>query len=151
MSNQLNDPIEKALARFREGYACSQAVLSAFAGEFGLPDDLALRLSATFGGGMGRLGEVCGAVTGAFMVLGLKAGNVTAEDRSSKERAYRLVGEFVNRFQDRHKTIICRELLGCELSTPEGMQRAKDGRLFTTLCPRVVQDAAEIVSLLLES
>ncbi len=151
MLNQLNDPIEKALARFREGYACSQAVLSAFAGEFGLPDDLALRLSATFGGGMGRLGEVCGAVTGAFMVLGLKAGNVTAEDRASKERAYGLVNEFVNRFRDRHETIICRELLGCELGTPEGMQRAKEGQLFTTVCLRVVQDAAEIVSRLLES
>jgi C_GCAxxG_C_C family probable redox protein len=151
MPEPLNYSVEHAVARFGEGYACSQAVLSAFAGEFGLSDDLALRLSASFGGGMGRIGEVCGAVTGAFMLLGLKAGNTTAADRTAKERTYALVGEFVTQFRARHKTIVCRELLGCELITPEGMQQAQEQQLFTKICPMVVRDAAEIVSGLLSS
>jgi C_GCAxxG_C_C family probable redox protein len=149
MSKLLNHSVKQAIARFEEGYACSQAILSAFAGEFGLSDDLALKLSAPFGGGMGRQGEVCGAVTGALMLIGLKTGNITATDRTAKEQTYTLVEEFVTQFRTRHKTIVCRELLGCELNTAEGMQQAKEQQLFTKICSKVVQDAAEIVSELL--
>ena len=150
MPKPLSSSIECATTRFKEGYACSQAVFSAFAGDFGLSDELALKLSAPFGGGMGRQGEVCGAVTGALMLIGLKSGNITAADRTAKEKTYSLVEEFTTRFRARHKTILCRELLGCELNTPEGFQQAKEQQLFIKVCPLVVQDAAEIVSGMLQ-
>ncbi len=100
---------------------------------------------------MGRMGETCGAVTGAFMVIGLRYGNVRAEDSQIKEKAYSLVREFVDQFQSRNETIGCRELLGCELSTPEGRELAREKNLFATICPKLVQDAAEIVEQILES
>ena len=108
-----------------------------------------MRLAAPFGGGMARMGETCGAVTGAFMVIGLQLGNTTAEDQESKERTYQLVREFVRRFAARHGSIKCRELLGCDLSTPEGWQRAREQGLFTTRCREFVRDSAQIVAELL--
>ena len=96
------------------------------------------------------MGETCGAVTGAFMVIGLKYGNSKAEDNPSKEKAYSLVREFADRFQSRNGTIGCRELLGCELSTPEGRALAREKNLFATICPKLVQDAAKIIEQILE-
>jgi C_GCAxxG_C_C family probable redox protein len=138
---------ETALSRFEEGFNCSQAVVSVFAGDLGLDEEAALRIAAGFGGGMGRMAETCGAVTGAIMVLGLRHGTATT-DRESKERTYQQVAEFVRRFKARNGTVICRELLGCDLSTPEGLQRAYDENLFTTLCPKFVQDAVEVLEVM---
>jgi C_GCAxxG_C_C family probable redox protein len=104
----------------------------------------ALRVASGFGGGMGCMGEACGAVTGAIMVLGLRHGAATA-DREAKEQVYQKVSEFIQRFKARNGTMTCRELLGCDISTPEGLQRMRDQGLFTTLCPRFVQDAVEIL------
>jgi C_GCAxxG_C_C family probable redox protein len=142
---------EIAVARFRDGYACSQAVFSAYAPQFDLAPELALRIATPFGAGMGCMGEVCGAVTGAFMVFGLKAGGSLAQDRASRDTTYGLVREFVERFQARHASILCRELLGCAIDTPDGLQAARERGLFDELCPKLVQDSAEIVAELLES
>ena len=135
---------ETALSRFAEGFNCSQAVVSAFAEDLGLEEETALRIATGFGGGMGRMAETCGAVTGAIMVLGLRHGAATP-DRAAKERAYQQVVEFVRRFKARNGTTTCRELLGCDIGTPEGLQRACDENLFTTLCPRFVRDAVEVL------
>ena len=91
----MTTPTDIAVARFQEGYACSQSVLSAYAPLFDLDPELALRIAAPFGGGMGCMGEVCGAVTGAFMVLGLKVGNTLAQDKASKEASYDLARELI--------------------------------------------------------
>jgi C_GCAxxG_C_C family probable redox protein len=144
-------PTEIALARFDEGFACSQSVFSAYAPLFDVDPELALRIAAPFGAGMGLMGEVCGAVSGAFMVLGLKAGNTLAQDQSSKQRSYDLAREFAERFRARHGSILCRELLGCAIDTPEGLQAARASGVFEELCPRLVQDSAEIVAELLEN
>lgn len=146
----MTTPTDIAAARFDEGYACSQSVFSAYAPLFDLDPELALRIAAPFGGGMGRMGEVCGAVTGAFMVLGLKAGNTLAQDRASKEASYDLAREFAERFRRRHRSILCRELLGIDISTSEGLQAARQRGLFKELCPMLVRDSAEIVAELLE-
>jgi len=105
----------------------------------------ALKVSQAFGGGMGQMGETCGAVTGAFMVIGLKYGRTRADDDEAKRKTYALVKEFSEKFKARNGTIICRELLGCDLSTSEGQRIAKSEGLFSTVCPRFVQDAAEIL------
>lgn len=143
------DRIEAAVTAFREGYACSQAVLAAYAETFGLDRPTALRLAAGLGGGMGRLAETCGAVTGAILVLGLRYGNASAADRAARELTYARVREFVARFRARHGSVTCRDLLGCDISTPEGWQQAKDQALTTSLCPRFVQEAAAILEELL--
>lgn len=139
-------PIDIARQRFREGYNCSQSVLLAFADEFALPPDLALRLAAPFGGGIGRTGDTCGAVTGALMVLGLRHGSTVASDQEAKDRQYQLARDLLAQFKRRHGSTLCRELLGCEIMTPEGRQRAHDRGLFDEICPRLVADAAELVS-----
>ncbi len=137
--------IDRVVSRFKEGFSCSQAILSTYGPEFGLNRDTALKVAGAFGAGMGRMCETCGAVTGAFMVLGLKYGKTLAKDEQSKEKTYSLVKEFVLRFKQRNGTIVCRELLGCDLSTPEGMKHVMEKKLISTLCPKLVQDAAEII------
>ena len=110
----------------------------------GLERDLALRVAGAFGGGMARMGETCGAVTGALMVIGLKHGMTQAKDEEARDKTYKLAQELATRFKDRHRSIICRELLGYDLSSPEGRKAAHDKGLFSTLCPELVRDAAEI-------
>ena len=141
---------ERAVTCFKEGFSCSQAVLATYGTQFGLSREMALKVAGAFGAGMGRMSETCGAVTGAFMVIGLKYGKTRAEDEHTKERAYSLVREFVERFKARHGSIICRELLGCDLSTPQGMTRAKEEKLIDTRCPLFIEDAVEILEELVE-
>ena len=141
--------IDTAVSRFAEGFNCSQAVLSAFAGDFGLDDATALKITSGFGGGMGRLADTCGAVTGAFMVLGLRYGQASS-DRDAKEVIYARVREFADRFKARNGSVACRDLLGCDIGTPEGFRHAKDEKLLTTLCPKFVRDACEILEEMLK-
>ena len=141
--------VEKAVSCFQEGFMCSQALLVAYADQFGMDRQTALKVSAAFGGGMGRMGEICGAVTGAFMVIGLKYGRIEVKDTESHEKTNRLVQEFVRRFKAVHESIVCRELLGCDLNTREGRKAFVDNKLRDTLCTKYVRDAAEIVGQLL--
>ena len=136
--------IEAATSRFAESYNCAQAVLSAYAACFGLDEETALRIASGFGGGMGRRAETCGAVTGALMVLGLKHGAVSP-DREAKERVYEQVREFAKRFKARNGSLLCRELLGCDIGTPEGLQQAGEADFVSKICPKFVRDAAEIL------
>jgi C_GCAxxG_C_C family probable redox protein len=141
--------VSKADACFKEGFACSQSVLSVFAPEFGLEREMALRVAGAFGGGMGRMGKTCGAVTGAFMVIGLKYGNTRAEDEETKEKAYELVNEFTKRFKARNEAIECRKLLGYDISTPEGYELIYEKGITKDLCPGFVRDAVEILEQIL--
>lgn len=141
--------VEQAVASFQDGLNCSQAVLSAHAERFGLQQDTARRVAAGMGGGMGRMGDTCGAVTGAFMVLGLMHGPVEAGDQQGKETTYAQVREFARQFESRNGSIVCRHLLECDISTPEGLAAARERKLFTTACPKFVRDAAEILEELL--
>ncbi len=139
-----------AVACFKEGCNCSQAVLSTYAPTLGLDRETALRVAAAFGGGMGRTGETCGAVSGALMVIGLRYGQSTAGDEEAKEKTYNLAGEFLKRFAARNDGCVkCRELLGRDVGSPEDRQAAREQGLFDTLCPKFVRDAAEIVEQLL--
>lgn len=140
----MND-VERAVSCFKSGFCCSQAIFSTYAPRFGVDRDTALKIATGFCGGMGRMGKTCGAVTGAFMLIGLKYGRTTIEDEEAKEKTYRLVREFAEKFTSRNGTIVCNDLLECDISTPEGHQLAEEKNIFDTLCPKLVQDAAEIV------
>ncbi|MFV9631467.1 MAG: C-GCAxxG-C-C family protein [Methanosarcinales archaeon] len=142
--------IECAVSCFKEGFSCSQALLSTYGPQFDLNREMALKVSGAFGGGIGHMGETCGAVTGVIMVIGLKYGKTRAENEQIEEKAYSLIQEFVDKFNSRNGSIICRELLGYDISTPEGMKLAKEKNLFITICPKLVQDAAEIIEQILE-
>jgi len=136
--------VATALARFAEGFNCAQAVFSVYAEHLGFDRDMALKLAAGFGGGMGCMAATCGAVTGAFMVLGLQFA-VATTDRQAKEAIYARIREFADRFKERNGSVVCRELLDCDISNPEELKRAKASGIFTTLCPKFVQDACEIL------
>jgi C_GCAxxG_C_C family probable redox protein len=125
-------------------------VLSSFGEEFGLDRELALKVAGAFGGGMARMGETCGAVTGALMVIGLKYGKTKAGDEGVREKTYEVVREFVKRFKSRHGSLLCRELLGYDLSSPGERTAASEKGLFTTLCPQFVRNAAEILEEMIE-
>lgn len=129
---------------FRSGCACSQAVLAPYCDRFGLDRAQAMRLAAGFAGGM-RAGETCGAATGAYMVLGLAHGGEPIDRIDGRKEVYAGVQEFSERFRARHGSLKCRDLLGCDTSTPEGSRQAHDQNLFQTLCPTFVGGACTIL------
>jgi C_GCAxxG_C_C family probable redox protein len=134
-----------ATTSFKNGYNCSQSVFSTFSSDFGLEKTQAYRVAAAFGGGMGRRGATCGAVTGALMVIGLKYGAVDAADKAAREKAYGMVNEFAEKFQARNDTLICNELLGVDISTTAGREFARKEGRFDSLCSKYVSDAVEIL------
>ncbi|MFH1908702.1 MAG: C-GCAxxG-C-C family protein [Chloroflexota bacterium] len=117
-------------------------MFTAFASEFGLPDETALKIAAPFGGGMARTGGTCGALTGGLMVIGLKAGYTTPD---GKDETYALARDFLRRFEQRHGALLCRELIGCDLSSPAGLLEARAKGVFNSVCPNLVRDSVEIV------
>lgn len=133
---------------FKKGYNCAQAVFLAFAEEMNLDENTAARLSSSFGGGMGKLREVCGAVSGALMVLGMMKGNTDPADDKAKAEHYARVQEFAAKFKAEHETIICRELLkNIELKkehTSEPEERTDDYYKVRP-CVYFVETAAKIV------
>jgi C_GCAxxG_C_C family probable redox protein len=130
---------------FRQGFSCSQAVLAAVSKPLGLDTDRALKLAQAFGGGMARMGLTCGAVTGAMLAIGLKYGRTRPEDEEAREKTYGLVHEFIRRFRDRHGSIVCRELIGVDLSSAQGHKQGEERGVFQDLCPKFVSDAVEIL------
>lgn len=140
---------DKAEACFNEGFNCCQAVLSTFCEDLGLKRDKALKIATGFGAGMAYMGETCGAVTGAFMVFGLKHGRTMVDDTSSKDKTYELIQEFVKEFKSKNNSVKCNELLGEDISKPEGLKKANDEGKFSIICPKVVREAAGIVEKLL--
>jgi len=136
---------EQAVACFKSDFSCSQAVFSTYAEQLGLDKQVALKISCAFGGGMARRAETCGAVTGALMVIGLKHGKARPDDNDAKDRTYALAGEFVERFKARHSSIVCRELLGCDIGTSEGKQTFDENKYEETRCSKFVADAATIL------
>lgn len=141
---------EKAIERFKNGFNCSQSVFSSFSEDFSLNDKISCLIASGFGGGMGRTAGVCGAVTGAFMVLGLKYGFSDGSDKEGKERIYQKVKEFIDNFKERNKSIICKDLIDCDISTEDGLKYAMENNLFSKVCPKFVEDAIDILKKMLE-
>jgi C_GCAxxG_C_C family probable redox protein len=124
---------------------CAQVVLSVFSEELGLDKGNALKVALAFGGGMGRTGGMCGAVTGACMVLGLREYPEIQTPAARKEKVYSLVQEFSRRFIALHTSTNCSTLLGYDLSTPEGLAAARANKASSTICPKLVADAVTIL------
>lgn len=138
---------EKALDYFDRKFHCSQAVLAAFADECNLTEKQALSLGACFGSGM-RKGEVCGACTGALMVLGAMYGQYDKADEKSRIVSNEVNDMMMNRFAEKNGSYLCNDLLKCDIKTKEGIEFALENKLFTEFCPLMVASAVEILSLI---
>lgn len=135
---------EIAAEYFSQGFNCSQSVFATFAEKYGLNKELALKIGCGFGGGM-RNAEVCGAVTGAIMVIGLRYGHIIGDDNDSKSLCYQKTVEFTTAFKNKNKSIICRDLLGYDISMPEQMDIAAEKGLFKTTCVEMICNAVELL------
>ncbi len=142
-----NDRVELAVELFSGGLACSQAILAVYGPLFGFDRDDAIRVARGFGGGMGRLSETCGAVTGAFMAISLK---FDGTDKQTKEDTYALMQEFARRFKEKHHSLNCTQLLGCDLGKQEDQAKFRELGRMQSHCICYVREAAEHLEELLE-
>ncbi len=148
------DHFERGHYYHDRGFGCAQAVIAAYCEDFNLDVETALKISTGFGSGMGRMGEVCGALTGGFMVLGLKYGKVNTDGSKygpATEMSYELVAKLAERFKEKNGTIFCKDLLGLDLSLPENREIAIERKYFVERCGKYIQDSIELLENLLET
>jgi C_GCAxxG_C_C family probable redox protein len=145
----MDDKIINAVNLFNSGYSCSQAVLAPFAEEFNLDIRHALKISGSFGGGIGGMGLTCGAATSAIMVIGLKYGSTDPEDSEAKNNAKAKGRKFLEEFKAKFSCVNCSELLNIDISIPENLENAKNSNAFDK-CPDFVKGAVEILEEILK-
>ena len=147
----MSERTQRAVELFKSGFNCSQSVFAAFAGEFGMDEETALKVSAGLGGGVGRAREVCGAVSGAAMLVGFRYGATDADDAESKARCYQVVQQIIAEFRESNPSIVCRELLA--LGEGENTNPTPEARTDTYYkkrpCVQLVEDAARAVEKIL--
>ena len=140
----MSEKTEKAKELFKQGYNCSQAVLGVFCEELGLDFDTAMKISSSFGGGMGRMREVCGTVSGMFMAAGL-AFATASDSATEKGEHYKRIQELAKRFKEKNGSIICRELLqGIESSNAPTPSERTETYYKKRPCVELVGDSVEI-------
>jgi len=142
--------IKIAEERFLNGFNCAQAIFTTYSEELGLTKEVASKIACAFGGGLASSGYVCGAVSGALMIIGLKYASPDAKEKESRKIVYAKAREFIKKFIERNGSIICKELLNCDISTPEGRKFAEEKKLFKKVCPKFIKDAAQILEELLK-
>lgn len=141
----MENKVTTALNSFQSGYNCAQSVILAYQEELGFDKNQAIGMSVGFGGGMGRLQEKCGAVTGAFLVIGMYSAKMHQDNLSRKNSSYAMIQQFDEKFKSIHQTTQCRELLNCDLRTDEGHSFAVENKLFEKICQKCIADALRIV------
>ena len=137
---------EKAVELFHTGYNCAQSVFCAFCEDFGMDFKTGLKLSSSFGGGMGRLREVCGAVSAMFMIAGLKFGYTEPNNDTIKQAHYERIQKLAAEFEEKHKTIICREILGLPKGKDSPVPSKRTEEYYASRpCEKCIADAARII------
>lgn len=134
--------VNQAVGQFKNGLLCSQAILTTYGPMFNVGEQQALRIARAFGGGMARLGQTCGAVSGAFIIMSLLSENV---DKQAKDATYARMRKLAAEFVDRNGSVNCLELLGCDLNTADGHAYFVEQGLMKSHCTKFVRDAAEII------
>ena len=134
--------VNEVMDCFNSGFDCSQAILSTYCEDFGLDKETALKISCGLAAGMARLGHTCGAVTGAYLVIGLRHGKFQPEDNHAKEKTFALIQEFERRFTEKNGSTNCRELLGVDLRYGD---KTLASERVQAICPALVKEAAEIL------
>ena len=142
----MNNKNETAVQKFTSGYNCAQSVLFACSDEIDIDKNTALKIAWAFGAGMGKKQEICGAITGGIMAISLKYSRFQNADNSTTDKIYSKTRELMDKFQGKHGTCKCSELLqGCNLSTDEGQKYIKENDLFNKTCVECVRSAATIL------
>lgn len=138
--------VEEAVKTFESGYTCAQSVFVTYADLFGIDRETALKLTSPMGGGIGRMREVCGAVSSMVLLAGLKEGNTDPANEEGKEKIYLLTRQLAEKFKQQHGTIICRELLGIEGMEKSAKPSERTESYYSTRpCSALVRTAAEII------
>jgi C_GCAxxG_C_C family probable redox protein len=140
---------DEAYRSFMSRFTCSAAVFSAFSDDLGLDPDTAKKIACGFGAGVSKTGNICGAVSGAIMVIGLKYGKTDVGDEAATEKTRALVRQFIREFTLKNGSVSCTDLLEHDLSDPEDYDAARDSGVFTSKCPALVRDAADILERIL--
>ena len=142
----MKNKTETALQKFASGYNCAQAVLYACSDDVNVDKNIALKISCGFGAGMGRKQEVCGAVTGGIIAIGAKYGRGEDDEQTATEKTYEKTKELLDKFQMKHGTIICLELLdGCNLMTEKGQKYFQENCLKNKICSECVCSVIQIL------
>ncbi len=142
--------VEKALSYFSDKFHCSQSVLAAYVDELNLTEEQALKIAYCFNSGM-RKGDVCGACAGALMVLGMKYGQSRKDDLESRAVANQKTTEFLDKFKSINGSYTCNDLLGCDITTREGICFATENNCFTEICPKLVASAVQILEEMIDN
>ena len=135
---------DSAVELFNSGFNCAQSVFAVFCEKYGMNKETALKTASGLGSGF-RSGEICGAASGAVLVIGLKYGQYITGDKDSKLNCNKKTEEFLSDFRMKNRSCVCREILGCDISTPEGRKQAQDMNLFKTVCVDMVKSAVSIL------
>ena len=136
---------DTAIDSFQSGYNCAQSVLKAFSEDLNLNEAQALNMASGFGAGMGRLQETCGAVTGAFMVIGLYNSLAFQLNENRNDITTKMIQEFQIRFKAKHGTTACKELLNCDLNTDEGQSMFQEKNLHKKVCQKCITDTVDLL------
>ncbi len=136
---------KKAAELFSSGFNCAQSVFASFAKEAGLTEEQALKITAGFGGGMGRMQHTCGAVVGAYLVISALNGSDDASSTEAREKTFRLVREFDRVFTAKHGSTNCRELIKYDLNSEEQRKEASEKGVFEVQCTGFVRDAVDLL------
>lgn len=136
---------EKALQFYSEGFNCAQSVIASFADILEVNEETAVRMASAFGGGMGRMQNTCGAISGAFMVIGYLRGKYKLDDEDSAEKTNQLIQEFSKKFSAKHGSINCKSLINYDLNSVEGLKAAKNADVFNKKCAFFVKTAVEML------
>lgn len=145
MEQQISQFSEKAANHFKQGYNCAQSILLTMQEYYGTPRNSSIpRIATAFGGGIGRYGSLCGALTGAVMAIGLRYGT-NEPILKKREEAYRLARKLYEQFEREFSSPFCRELIGYDLTRPEELERARESKVFDEKCTCFVKKAVEIL------
>jgi C_GCAxxG_C_C family probable redox protein len=136
---------DEAVATFNKGFNCAQSVISVFTDDLGIDRKTAQRIASGFGGGIAHMGETCGAVTGAIMVISLGNGmSIQDNPFESNVKVYAIANKFIKGFVERYGSVRCKDLLGCDISNHDTLIDARNKGLSHSVCPKFVSDAVEI-------
>ena len=144
------DRSEKALKLYSEGLNCAQSVVASFADVLKVDQETAVRMAAGFGGGMGRMQDTCGAITGAFMVIGFLRGRYKSGDDEANEKTNYLIQKFSKEFSKNHGSIKCKALINFDLNSEEGREEAKKEDVFNKKCTFYVKNSVELLEEILQ-
>ena len=153
MKKELEDRVNRAVDKFMQGYGCCQSVVAAFADIYGLDETMAKRIAAGFGGGVGRMRMMCGAVSGIVILVGLDCGQTEGSDRIGKSACYKVVQELLEKSKTDNGSLICAELLGLKGPVPPGQYMASERTAEyykERPCAAKVESAARIFAQYLE-